>query len=1040
MDVRFPLPDGFVDLDARLVVRAGSRARLSGLDVRILTVLHAHERRAVSLDALAHELWGSGSDDGIAALEIVLGQLEQTLEAQGGPKVLRSMPGLGVGLWPAKGEVVVDGEQGVVLLVHAAGELAQREDPEGAAAAWVACEAALVAGIRDAGLDRLATSGRVFAAAGPLEAVLDWGTAGAVAHGLAGGATLARWARGGRGGAVDEAVRRGLSMASAAGACTVLLDGRAMRRVRDTPAYVRRGRLHLDDPCVAQPVWSARGTTPPLLPGRPRPSGSDMGPVFGRDDDVRAVVAALDGGVGLVVIHGPSGAGTTTVALEVARECERARRGFGSVVVIRLPDGSHERALAAVVAADLGLSHAASGREGVGRALAALGDVVLVLDGFDQLSDADAATLSRWRAVAPACRFVVTARRPSRVPGGVLVRVDGLGDAAARDMLRHRTRGIPAWGDVDDSVLDEIIRCIGAAPLSIVLTAGRARTQRPERLAKRLGNEVGEGRTPTVSAALSAALARLPGPLGFALERVALIPGPFEVGEVVVVVEDLELEAVEAIAPLLDAGLLQRIDDHEGIEPRFRMVHSVRELATRGASATLAGELEQRRLAWVGQRAGVLVRALFRSGQDHWALRHLTLRSTDLSRAAAGLVDIEPELAAAAVRASFVVWRLDRTSTEALADCAAAVGTAGRTGGTLALMRAELALARNQRAEALSLLESALSGPPAVADMARVLALGSSRGPGEADRRRRLADVVHRALEDVGPQWLGWVWDLVQVVSKRGMHGDAAELAGRYIAVAAEVGSDMLQAALTRLAWRARCALGRARPEEWHDVANALRALSHLGAHPGASEGLQDLARHMTAVGQPDLALATLDRVRIYVEAFGSPTVRRSMHVDRARALAQLGRHDEATAALDRYAELGPPDAARPLASMDQTLLALARLDFSGASDALEAVEADDGTSATGRRWCALIRAVVDLGQEDLVAAHGRIEAVRPLWPAEIVMRELVQAWIDEGQPPAPGIARAEAHVEARSVGMAGVVLRTTLATARQLAEPTSGQ
>lgn len=107
----------------------------------------------------------------------------------------------------------------------------------------------------------------------------------------------------------------------------------------------------------------------------------------------------------------------------------------------------------------------------LGWALAGRGDMVLVLDNFEQVTAA-APLLVAWRAQAPQLRMVVTSREALRVDGELVLSLQPLSEQEAVELLmdRARARGHDVSGDPD---LAELARRLDCLPLALELAAGR---------------------------------------------------------------------------------------------------------------------------------------------------------------------------------------------------------------------------------------------------------------------------------------------------------------------------------------------------------------------------------------------------------------------------------------------------------------------------------------------------------------------------------------------------------------------------------------
>src|SRR5450432_846930 len=126
----------------------------------------------------------------------------------------------------------------------------------------------------------------------------------------------------------------------------------------------------------------------------------------------------LQGGARLVTLLGPPGMGKTRLALRFAEELSESGRSGGSWFVDLSAARTLEE-LCAAVSTQLGVGFAESGDMVVriAHALAARGEILIVLDNFEQLVVDGANAVATWIALAPEARFLITSREVLRVMG-----------------------------------------------------------------------------------------------------------------------------------------------------------------------------------------------------------------------------------------------------------------------------------------------------------------------------------------------------------------------------------------------------------------------------------------------------------------------------------------------------------------------------------------------------------------------------------------------------------------------------------------------
>lgn len=244
-------------------------------------------------------------------------------------------------------------------------------------------------------------------------------------------------------------------------------------------------------------LWLPRRQMPLSLPAE-----SDA--FVGRASELQALSATLAAGHRLVTVVGPGGAGKTRLALRHAWVTLGDPPGgafFCDLSAARSSDGvMHAMALG------LGLTLSlADPRAQIGRALAARGACLLIVDNAEQVALEVAAMLDAWLAVAPQARVVVTSRQVLALPFERVLTLGPLTDDDAVALFRRRAAGLetarrpevaePADASVDDSDVDVdadavrgLVRLLDGLPLAVELAAARVRLMSPTQMARRMGD------------------------------------------------------------------------------------------------------------------------------------------------------------------------------------------------------------------------------------------------------------------------------------------------------------------------------------------------------------------------------------------------------------------------------------------------------------------------------------------------------------------------------------------------------------------------
>ncbi|MBX7096091.1 MAG: protein kinase [Myxococcaceae bacterium] len=226
-------------------------------------------------------------------------------------------------------------------------------------------------------------------------------------------------------------------------------------------------------------------------------------------------------GVRLITLLGPGGTGKTRLASQFAQQLvshftSRDPEGpQGGVWFCDLTEATTFDEVCHVVARSLEvpLGHGDVTAQ-LGHALAARGEMLVVLDNFEQVVEHAERTLGRWMELAPETRYVVASREALKIPHEALfevppMRVPAQGDGAraveAVELFIERAKVVkPGWepSAADEAAIADICRQLDGLPLAIELASAQLATMTPAQLVQKLPDrfDLLQSKSPGVSA------------------------------------------------------------------------------------------------------------------------------------------------------------------------------------------------------------------------------------------------------------------------------------------------------------------------------------------------------------------------------------------------------------------------------------------------------------------------------------------------------------------------------------------------------------
>ncbi len=308
----------------------------------------------------------------------------------------------------------------------------------------------------------------------------------------------------------------------------------------------------------------------------------------------------------LVTLVGSPGVGKTRLALQIGAALSEASEL--AVCFVELGPIGNPALVAGAIAAALNL-HEMPGRSLLQTLATYLRNktMLMILDNCEHVVDESAVVASALLAESPGLRILATSREPLRIAGEHTYRLPSLpfptldgrrwsaadvAPYAAIALFEKRARAVDhTFTITDDNAAIVAATCarLDGIPLAIELAAARVNALSVASLAEMLddrfrllsGNERGTlPRQQTMHAAIEWSYDLLSEPEQQVFERLSVFVGGCTLETATVVCSEdygLESDTLAVLSSLVDKSLL--VADLEGVEPRYRLLESVREYA-----------------------------------------------------------------------------------------------------------------------------------------------------------------------------------------------------------------------------------------------------------------------------------------------------------------------------------------------------------------------------------------------------------------------------------------------------------------------------
>jgi len=364
----------------------------------------------------------------------------------------------------------------------------------------------------------------------------------------------------------------------------------------------------------------------------------------GRERELAELRALFDGGHRLVTVVGSAGTGKTRLADTMGARAHE-QLGLNGVWRCELAETRDLDGLCSAVGHALGVpaQPSASAEDHVtrlGRATAARGPVLLILDNLEHLAELAARTISVWLTEAPDLRLLVTSREPLRVRGEVRLELsplslpshDGASPAPrsdAADLFVDRVQALVPSFAVDNSnrtLVDTVVRRLEGIPLAIELAASRVELLGLQGLLDNLDQRLDllvdgardrTGRHSTLRAAIDSSWDLLDEDERECLAMCAVFRGGFSPAAAAEIVGPSSAVALRLLQSLRNKSLLRRLDgDARAGHTRFGLFESIRVFAEEQLDALGLRALAEQRHARYFMDAGAALAHRVGAGQQ----------------------------------------------------------------------------------------------------------------------------------------------------------------------------------------------------------------------------------------------------------------------------------------------------------------------------------------------------------------------------------------------------------------------------------------
>jgi DNA-binding winged helix-turn-helix (wHTH) protein/predicted ATPase len=681
---------------------------------------------------------------------------------------------------------------------------------------------------------------------------------------------------------------------------------------------VRRARAAIeedpDDPrrLVTVPRYGYR-----LVPDPPSPPIPSTTHGFVGRAPEHAELARLLASRRLITVLGPAGIGKSRLVAEAMRAPEVT--GALRVRQVSLEDAVDALGLLAAVAQGLGVPLPAGHEDAqtrIGAALAASGESILVLDGWEHLAE-HSAVLSRWSTRAPGLRLLLTSQVRVGLPEEAVLSLGPLPIEQAVTLLRARA----GMANLDaTTALRGLAERLEGNPLAIELASVRLALLPPGDIAARWDEGLGvlrrgPGRHDSLEAAIDWSVSLLTAGQAEALCHLALLCGLFS-ADLALGLLQRSSDALDTLQALVDRHLVQR---HPA---GLRLPESVRAYALARLRERGDEDAARRRLCAALLDDGERRVALF--GRERGADDAVAERLSDLLAAHGWALSRDAALASRIARLLIAVLELRGPRSLELEVVQATLAVPQPPATAAALLYQSARLKRLFAQDPLPDIERALALPAVEGELWGRLALLRAVGIAQAGRRREAIaalEALAPTFAPGGPVWTAWQVEMAELQRQEG-HLTACIAGLRTAAASRDLGRESY-AALTNLAAALHVAGEAAEAELCYR--EAIARGERQGRQVEASRAHANLVALWIDGGRHDEADAAMPDVLARLRALGDELLELRALTNHASSRILRGQYIQAEADLWEVVTRAPTGPSRPAAELNLGLSSLCR-------------------------------------------------------------------------------------------------------------------